>query len=147
MQANKYPSNFEGWYLLEKMKEQQEMVKSKFPIEEVDDLEVSFEIEKEPVDYMCSVPLTFADEPKMQSENTTASSGSDNDTVKQYVSPKASISEQQLLEKHHGQPKPECKSEFIKYYFDKMKEKHKGDSYNKKVKNLVKMLKQKKGKF
>jgi hypothetical protein len=39
------------------------MVKSKFPIEEVEDLEVSFEIEKEPVDYMCSVPLTFADVP------------------------------------------------------------------------------------
>ena len=61
MQPNKYPSNFEGWYLLEKMKEQEEMMKSKnsFPIEEVENLEVSFDMDSDPVDYMHSIPLTF----------------------------------------------------------------------------------------
>lgn len=74
MQANKYPSNFEGWYLLEKMKEQEQL--SKFPIEEVDNFEIEFD--KEPVDYMESMPLTFVEPPQKSSE-TTASSSSDND--------------------------------------------------------------------
>ena len=63
MQANTFSKNFEGWYLLEKMKEQEELHKQKkFQIEEVENL--SFEIEKDPVDYMESMPLVFGEMPK-----------------------------------------------------------------------------------
>ena len=51
-EANKYPSNLEGWLLLEKLKEKEALKKSQMEIEEVDQLEYSFEIEKNPIDYM-----------------------------------------------------------------------------------------------
>ena len=144
MQANTFSKNFEGWYLLEKMKEQEELHKQKkFQIEEVENL--SFEIEKDPVDYMESMPLVFGEMPKKSDQPSTASSGSDNDG-KTYVSPKATFTEEEFLEKHSAE-KEEPKSEFIKYFFDKMKDKQKGENYQKKVKNLVKMLKSKKAKF
>ena len=78
------------------------------------------------------------------SASTTASSSEY--VPKNYVSPKATFTEEEFLEKHSG--KKEEKSDFIKYFFDKMKEKQAdGVQYEKKVNNLVKMLKAKKGKF
>ena len=106
---------------------------------------LSFEIEKDPVDYMQPVPLVFGEIPKKSEQPSTASSGSDNDG-KTYISPKATFTEEEFLEKHSAE-KEEPKSEFIKYFFEKMKDKQKGENYQKKVKNLVKMLKAKKGKF
>jgi hypothetical protein len=97
MQANTFSKNFEGWYLLEKMKEQEENYKKKFQIEEVENL--SFEIEKDPVDYMEPMPLVFGEMPKKSEQPSTASSGSDNGE-KNYVSPKATFTEEEFLEKH-----------------------------------------------
>lgn len=90
---------------------------------------MSFEIEpKDPVDYMEAMPLVFGEIPKKASEQpSTASSGSDGE---KYVSPKATFTEEEFLEKHSAsKEEPEPKSEFIKYFFDKMKDKQKGENY------------------
>lgn len=86
-QANKYPSNLEGWLLLEKLKEKEELA-AKLVNQKLQtlDLDNSFEIEKDsqnieqndPVDYMNSMPISF-DAPtnsiQKMSSNSTASSG------------------------------------------------------------------------
>jgi len=66
-QSNKYPSNLEGWLLLEKLKEKEEIEAKLENQKKTVDLDLSFEIEKDPgqseqsdpVDYMSSVPISF----------------------------------------------------------------------------------------
>ena len=72
------------------MKEQEELSKKQFPIEEVDNFDISFELDKDPVDYMQPMPLTFTEPP--QKSSTTASSSSDNDQ-KVFISPKATFTD------------------------------------------------------
>ena len=66
-QANKYPSNLEGWLLLEKLKEKENLESKLGNQKKTKDLGFSFEIEKDPqqsgqsdpVDFMSSVPISF----------------------------------------------------------------------------------------
>ena len=66
-QANKYPSNLEGWLLLEKLKEKEHLESKVGNQKKTVDLDFSFEIEKDPqqsgqselVDFMSSVPISF----------------------------------------------------------------------------------------
>ena len=120
-QANKYPSNLEGWLLLEKLKEKEEL-ESKLQKQNqyASDLDNSLEIVKDPlqseqsdpVDYMNSVPISF-DAPtksiqKMSSNSTASSGGNSSDDNEngtsqkptKYKSPKPTVTESTLLEKH-----------------------------------------------
>ena len=129
MEANKYPPNLESFILLEKLKEQEaELKKTAKKIS----ASIPKIIDLDSYDYMEPIPLSLDAHPSQSTASSDANGQNSNNSGSEQ-SPKNKLDKQ-----HYDANKTKEKAEFVKYFFEKMKNKSKSgnQTYASKVQEL-----------